>query len=71
MLKGVVKTLNPRNRSFCSSNPYFLLNVEKQDPFPKIKAAFYKLAQEYHPVKNPSPSATVHFLKIKQAFEDI
>jgi preprotein translocase subunit Sec63 len=35
-------------------DPYFILGVEKETPFQEIKAAFYKLANEFHPDKNDS-----------------
>jgi preprotein translocase subunit Sec63 len=34
------------------ADPYYILGVDKSSPFPQIKKAFYKLANEFHPDKN-------------------
>jgi preprotein translocase subunit Sec63 len=34
------------------ADPYYILGVDKNAPFPEIKKAFYKLASEFHPDKN-------------------
>lgn len=34
------------------ADPHYILGVEKEAPFQEIKAAFYKLANEFHPDKN-------------------
>ena len=40
-------------KAFCSfADPYYILGVDKNAPFPEIKKVFYKLANEFHPDKN-------------------
>lgn len=34
-----------------STDPYYILGVQKTAQFAQIKKAFYKLANEYHPDK--------------------
>lgn len=42
----------PRFLFSSSADPYYILGVDKNAPFPEIKKAFYRLANEFHPDKN-------------------
>lgn len=66
------RTLLQVQRQWLSmADPYYILGVDKATPYPQIKKAFYKLANEFHPDKNPSSEAEQKFVVIKQAFEAI
>ncbi|KAK7093775.1 dnaJ homolog subfamily C member 16-like [Littorina saxatilis] len=50
---------------------YAVLNVEKSASTQEIKAAYKRLARQWHPDKNKSPDATDHFTKINEAYETL
>jgi len=37
----------------------------------EIRASYYKSARLYHPDKNPSAEASIHFQHIQEAFETL
>lgn len=45
-------TFRPAQAFSSFADPYYILGVDKNAPFPEIKKAFYKLASEFHPDKN-------------------
>lgn len=45
-------TFRPAQAFSSFADPYYILGVDKNAPFPEIKKAFYKLANEFHPDKN-------------------
>ncbi len=48
---------------------YKILGLANGADSAAIKAAFRRLAREYHPDRNPSPEASRKFLEIKEAYE--
>ncbi len=48
---------------------YKLLGVEINATQQEIRKAYRKLVMRYHPDKNPSKEASLHFLKITEAYE--
>jgi len=48
---------------------YKILGVDKNATEKQIKAAFRKLARQYHPDMNPDPSAEARFKEINEAYE--
>ncbi len=54
----IIRTLSRTTHSyrFCTAiaDPYYILGVERNAPFPEIKKAFYRLASEFHPDRNSS-----------------
>ena len=53
---------------FRTSDPYYVLGVQKRAEFTEIKKKFYEYANIYHPDKNPSPEASNQFMLIKEAY---
>lgn len=47
---------------------YTILGIEKEAGAKKIKEAYRKLALEYHPDRNPDPSATARMKEINEAY---
>lgn len=57
-----------------SNDAYKVLGVSSNDDSKKIKIAYYKLAQKYHPDKQgstPDPKAEEKFKSISHAYEMI
>lgn len=52
-----------------SQNLYELLNVSKTATTAEIKKAYYKLALQLHPDKNPTAEAKEKFQSVAQAYE--
>lgn len=55
-------------------NPYDVLNVEKDTPFPKIREQYYELSKIFHPDKQSSQTqskAGTYFASIEEAFKKI
>jgi curved DNA-binding protein CbpA len=51
-------------------NYYDVLGIPPSATFTEIRAAYRKLAMQYHPDKNPGDSkAAIHFSEIKEAYE--
>ena len=50
---------------------YKILGLSKSASKAEIKKAYAKLAQEYHPDKNPDPSAQTKFSKITEAYQTL
>lgn len=50
--KHLSLALRPKHAFSTFADPYYILGVDKSAPFPEIKKAFYKLANEFHPDKN-------------------
>lgn len=50
---------------------YEVLGIEKTASTMEIKAAYKKLAREWHPDKNKDPEATDRFTKINEAYETL
>ncbi|GAB7219713.1 DnaJ C-terminal domain-containing protein [Vibrio comitans] len=48
---------------------YDILGVDKGSSKKDIKKAYKKLASQYHPDKNPAPSASEKFKEVKEAYE--
>jgi DnaJ-class molecular chaperone len=54
---------------FSKVNPYKVLGVTTSANMEEIKQAYYKLAQQLHPDKNPSPNAAKQFASVSEAYE--
>ena len=50
---------------------YRVLGVRSDADLPEIKAAFRRLAREYHPDRNKTPEAEVQFNQITEAYDTI
>ena len=50
--KRISLTCRAKSAFSTFADPYYILGVDKNAPFPQIKKAFYKLANEFHPDKN-------------------
>lgn len=48
-----------------------MLGVDRASDQNDIKKAYYKLAQQYHPDKNPSQEAKTKFQKIREAYDTL
>jgi curved DNA-binding protein CbpA len=57
---------NPQNE-----DPFDVLEVPKTASFDQIKAAYFKLAQEYHPDSNKERDTTKQFQRISIAYQKI
>ncbi len=51
------------------SDPYQILGVARGSGPEAVKAAYRRLALQYHPDRNPSPEAARQFLRIQRAYE--
>ncbi len=49
-------------------NYYAILKLQKNASQEEIKKAYWKLAKEWHPDKNPSPNAHEKFIEINEAY---
>lgn len=68
------KLLRPKSLRYFSRRKedfYKILGVNKSASKAEIKKAYAKLAQEYHPDKNPDPSAQTKFAKITEAYQTL
>ena len=43
-----------------SSDPYYLLGVDRQTSFPEIKKQYFSLAKKYHPDLNQNNEVIVY-----------
>lgn len=77
---GSIKSILPRNVQIgCKPSYYFsqkkdyykILGVNKQGTQKDVKKAFVKLAQQFHPDRNPSPEAKEKFKDITEAYETL
>ena len=50
---------------------YSILGVDRSSSQADVKKAYYKLAQQYHPDKNPSEEAKAKFTKIREAYDTL
>ncbi|XP_057305908.1 dnaJ homolog subfamily C member 16-like isoform X1 [Hydractinia symbiolongicarpus] len=57
------------SKSTAGINPYETLNVKPSDSQKTIKAAYKKLAKEWHPDKSTDPNAQAEMVKINEAYE--
>ena len=48
-----------------SKDPYFILGVDRQTPFPEVKKQYFKLAKQYHPDLNPNNDVYPHCIVLK------
>lgn len=51
------------------SDPYQILGIDRGARPEAVKAAYRRLALQYHPDRNPSPDAARQFLRIQRAYE--
>lgn len=51
------------------SDPYQILGIARGSGPEAVKAAYRRLALQYHPDRNPSPEAARQFLRIQRAYE--
>lgn len=61
----------PRLFSRSKEDFYKTLGISKTASKSEIKKAYAKLAQEYHPDKNPDPNAQTRFSKITEAYQTL
>lgn len=54
-------TMLPRFLFSTFADPYYILGVDKNAPYPEIKKAFYRLANEFHPDKNDTQVSSHRF----------
>lgn len=51
------------------SDPYHTLGLQRGASPEAVKAAYRRLALQYHPDRNPDPAAAQQFVRIKRAYE--
>lgn len=51
-----------------TKNLYSILGVTRNAEIAEIKKAYYKLAKQYHPDTDPSPSAKLKFEEVSDAY---
>lgn len=52
-----------------SSDPYYILGVDRQTPFAEVKKVYFKQAKKYHPDLNPdNEKAKKMFLLMGEAY---
>lgn len=53
------------------NDPYQILGIARGARPEAVKAAYRRLALQYHPDRNPSPEAARQFLRIQRAYEEL